>query len=66
MINNCELSDIPNTPEGMEYAIRQGRGNTCAIAHGLGIDVYTLLEYMGTGMPEDLFKKFLHILPNYV
>jgi len=66
MITDWELNDIPNTPEGMEYALRQGRGCTSAIAHDLGIDVVTLLEYMGTGMPKDLFKKFLRILPNYV
>ena len=65
-MTNYELDDIPNTPEGMEYAIRQGRGNTGAIAHRLGIGVPTLLEYMKTGMPDELFEKFLQVLPDYV
>ncbi len=61
-----ELEDIPNTPDGITYAIRQARGATEGLARQLGISSITFNQYRKEGFPDKMFKDFLHILPDYV
>jgi len=59
------LPDIKNTPEGIDYAIRQGRGATTAMRRSLGLSEEAFNMYRKEGMPENVFKQFMHILPGY-
>jgi hypothetical protein len=61
-----DVKNIENTPEGIAYAIRQARGATEGLCRRLGISSITFNKYREEGMPDEFFKQFLRVLPDYV
>jgi len=56
---------MTNTPEGIDYAIRQTHGAVEGMRRQLGIDEFSWERYRKEGFPDEKFKRFMHILPDY-